>query len=162
MFDGSEDWQTYTPTGYGLIAYCSLSGYLKENAITTICDYYKSVINTTGSTDTYTKGNNTISVINSSSFDRIYLRDDTIQEGSTGLYNFKSRLSTNNITLYYVLSTPTYTLLNNTLQTELDNIAKALSYKDQTNISQTNNDLPFTISASAIRDMSNIFSLIEE
>jgi len=61
--------------------------------------------------------------------------------------------SNNNCTFYYPLATPTYTLLNNTLQTQLDNLYYKLaqSYKDQTNISQTNNDLPFSINASAIK-----------
>lgn len=68
------------------------------------------------------------------------------------LDNFKTWLSSNNTTVYYLLATPTYTLLNDTLQEELNNIKKALSYQDQTNISQVNDDLPFVISASAIKE----------
>lgn len=64
-------------------------------------------------------------------------------------------------TIYYVLSTATKELLSNTLQTQLDNISYAMAYQDQTNISQTNDDRPFVISASTIRDMSSIFDLIE-
>ena len=59
-------------------------------------------------------------------------------------------------TIYYQLATPTYILLNNTLQTELNNIEKAISYQGQTNVSQINNDLPFTLSLSAIRDLSTL------
>jgi len=64
---------------------------------------------------------------------------------------FKTWLSTHNLVVYYIRNTPIYTLLNDTLQEELNNIKKALSYDTQTNISQVNNDLPFVISASAIR-----------
>ena len=64
---------------------------------------------------------------------------------------FKTWLGTHNTNVYYPLATPEYTLLNDTLQEELTNIYnKALSYQDQTNISQENDDLPFVISASAI------------
>lgn len=59
----------------------------------------------------------------------------------------KTWLNTHNTIVYYVLSTPTYTLLNDTLQTQLDNLQYALAYDTQTNISQTNTDLPFIINA---------------
>lgn len=75
---------------------------------------------------------------------------------------YKTWLSTNNVLLYYPTTTPTYTLLNDTLQTQLDNLAKAISYQDQTNVSQTNAGLPFVIKLSAIRDLSGIFELIQE
>ena len=61
--------------------------------------------------------------------------------------DFKVWLSTHNVTNYYPLATPEYILLNDTLQTQLDNIQYALAYDTQTNISQTNNDLPFIINA---------------
>lgn len=64
---------------------------------------------------------------------------------------FKTFLSNNNFEFYYVLENPTDTLLNNTLQTQLDNIYyNAMSYQGQTNVSQENDDLPFVISASAL------------
>lgn len=72
------------------------------------------------------------------------------------LDDFKTWLSTHNIIVYYVLATPTYTILPNELQTQLDNLSKALSYDEQTNISQVNDDLPFVISASALKDISNL------
>lgn len=74
--------------------------------------------------------------------------------------NFKTWLSTHNVVVYYPISTPTYTLLSDTLQTQLDNLSKAITYQDQTNVSQTNNDLPFVIKLSAIRDLSGIFEEI--
>ena len=73
----------------------------------------------------------------------------------------KRWMSDNNITFYRVVTTPTFTLLSDTLQTQLDNIHKAITYQGQTNVSQTNNDLPFVIKLSAIRDLSGIFELIQ-
>ena len=68
--------------------------------------------------------------------------------------DFKNWLASNNVTICYVLSTPTYTLLNDTLQEQLNNIhEKLLSYKGTTNISQVNNDLPFVLGVSAIEDL---------
>lgn len=60
-------------------------------------------------------------------------------------------------TIYYGLTTSTYTLLNDTLQEQLENIYNwVLSYNAQTNITQTNADLPFTINASAIYDLNKL------
>ena len=80
--------------------------------------------------------------------DDTYIRLD--EDRVSTVEDFRTWLSTNNLTTYSVLETPTNILLNSTLQTQLDNIAKAISYQEQTNISQTNDDLPFIISASAL------------
>lgn len=69
---------------------------------------------------------------------------------------FKTWLSTHNVKVKYVLETPTYILLDNTLQTQLDNIEKMMSYDEQTNISQVNDDLPFILDISALKDISNL------
>ena len=59
--------------------------------------------------------------------------------------------------IYYVLANPEYILLNDTLQEALNTLeSKLLAYKGQTNISQVNNDLPFEIVASALKDISNL------
>ena len=73
----------------------------------------------------------------------------------TTLEEAKTWLASNNVYAYYILATPTYTLLNDTLQTQLNNIRdKVLAYQDQTNISQVNNDLPFRLKLSAIKKYS--------
>lgn len=52
-------------------------------------------------------------------------------------------------TVYYGLNTPTYTeITDNTLISQLEAVKR--SYGGQTNISQVNNDLPFTIKAKAL------------
>ena len=54
-------------------------------------------------------------------------------------------------TIYYGTTTPTYILLNNTLQEQLDNICEwAKAYDGQTNIRQTNAYLPFVIKYRAV------------
>ena len=71
--------------------------------------------------------------------------------------DFKNWLSTHNTEVYYALATPQYILLNDTLQHQLDDIYNWVeSYPGQTNISQINNDLPFIISARAMKDLSVI------
>jgi hypothetical protein len=82
---------------------------------------------------------------------------DFMNDNFTDLASYKSWLSTHNTIVYYILNTPEYILLNDTLQEQLDIIeSKLLSYKGQTNISQVNNDLPFVISSSALKDLSSL------
>lgn len=74
---------------------------------------------------------------------------------SSKTITYDSALSVAN-TIYYQKETPTYTkLTDTTLINQLENTYKnMLSYKGTTNISQVNNDLPFTLSVSAIEDLS--------
>ena len=54
--------------------------------------------------------------------------------------------------MYYPLATPTYTeITDSTLISQLNALAR--SYLGQTNITQTNNDLPFIINATALKEM---------
>ena len=59
-------------------------------------------------------------------------------------------LGSNNVEFWYPFVTPTYTPITGTLATQLENCYQnLLSYSNQTNINQTNADLPFVISATA-------------
>lgn len=80
----------------------------------------------------------------------------SLDENYTTISQFKTWLNTHNTIVYYVLATPTNILLNDTLQATLDSF---YSWQEQTNISQENNDLPFVIKASAIRDMTKIYDI---
>ena len=63
-------------------------------------------------------------------------------------------LGSNNVTLYYQLSTPTYTPITGTLAEQLENVyQKMLSQKGVTNISQINDDLSFNLSVQALEDL---------
>ena len=73
----------------------------------------------------------------------------------TTVADFKAWLSTHNVKLYYVLATPTNTEITyQPLIDQLNELEKAQSKENQTNISQVNNDLPFIISASALKKWS--------
>ena len=73
------------------------------------------------------------------------------------LNGFKSWLETNQPIIYYILATPTNELFNDAIQEQLEDIYNnMLSYEGQTNISQINNDLPFNINSSALKDLSDL------
>lgn len=153
VLDGSESWNFY---GGVLFADTTIS-YLKKVGITTLSDTYKAANNVGNSSDVYNNGNNTISVFRDVGFNRIYIRDDNFSDA----ISFKTWLSNNNAVLYCVLTASTYTLLNNTLQTELNNIEYAVAYDGQTNISQENDDLPFIINAKAVYDLNKLLTRVE-
>lgn len=70
---------------------------------------------------------------------------------------WKSWLGTNQPKIYYVLATPTTTeITDTTLISQLEALTGAESYSGQTNISQTNDDKPFIITAKALKDLSNL------
>ena len=147
VLDGSENWVEWSVAEQTNLSHYILDGYIQNNDtsgndIRGKCDNYI-VVKNSHSTE--------ISLglrQNGDNLKRIYV---TTLETLNTLELFKTYLSIHNATLYYVLATPTYTLLNDTLQTELDNIDKLLkSYNGQTNISQVNDDLPFNMLASAL------------
>ena len=70
---------------------------------------------------------------------------------ATDVTTFKNWLGTHNVILYYVLATPTDTeITDTTLINQLNALEQAMSYDDQTNISQENDNLPFIINATAL------------
>ena len=82
----------------------------------------------------------------------LYVRNVNI----TTLDDWKAWLPSNPLTFYIPLATPTYTLLNDTLQEQLNTLYNnVMSVKGQTNISQTNADLPFSMNASALKKGDN-------
>ena len=86
-----------------------------------------------------------------------YLSDiSTVQNAKA---SFITWLSSNPITVYFPLATPTITeITDTTLIEQLDNLEKAYSYDTQTNISQTNQDKPFIISYEAILSLKNVLN----
>ena len=120
-------------------------GYV-SNAVFNAVIYCLKYINNNDATK-----NNAIRLSNTS----LYVYDNRftdIETASTLLYGLE---------YYYQTTVSTYILLNDTLQTQLNNIRdKVLAYQDQTNISQVNNDLPFTISASAIYDLNKLVARV--
>jgi len=67
--------------------------------------------------------------------------------------DFKTWLSTHNTEVRYILATPTDTeITDTTLINQLDNIENAFSYEGTTNIGQVNNDKPFILDTTALKD----------
>lgn len=65
--------------------------------------------------------------------------------------DFKTWLSNNNVSMYLVLATPTYTQITGDLATQLEEYYE--SYDGQTNITQIPNDLPFVLDVSVLEDL---------
>ena len=66
--------------------------------------------------------------------------------------DFKTWLSNNNTIVYYPLATPTYTEITDTdLINQLEDLKTAKSVEGQTNITQTNEELPFILDVSGLK-----------
>lgn len=101
---------------------------------------------------------NGIAVANTSNRIILKITDTSINT----LELFKNWLSSNNVTIYYILSTPTDTqITDTTLISQLEAIKEATSYSPQTNISQVYADAPFNITASTLLDLSSILNDLE-
>ena len=141
MYNGTETPTSVSNNRFQIpLSQSAISGYSTTNFK---CNMFKNV---SASESTSTTDENVFTV----SGGYIYFRvgDSTTTE------QFTTLLSKNNARVYYVLATPTYILLNDTLQLQLNEIQKALSYDTQTNVSQINTDLGFVIDASAIEEYS--------
>lgn len=77
----------------------------------------------------------------------VWIDKERLTESTTSA--FRTFLSNNPMTIYYILTTPTYTLIEGELLNQLEAIK--MSYEGQTNISQDNNDLPFILNPSALK-----------
>lgn len=118
--------------------------------ILVMSDYYKGV------TTNYRDGisNNCIAKVIGSSNQQIGIKDNRYTTTS----ELQTWLSTHNTIVYYALETPTNTqITDTTLITQLDNLQKAISYDSQTNISQTNEDKSFIITAEMFLSLKSIF-----
>ena len=98
-------------------------------------------------------------VVNSATLDNIFSTVNTynanmriLNKSISTNADFKAWLITHNLTIYYVLATPTTTeITDTTLINQLEELYIAKSKENQTNISQINNDLGFIINASALK-----------
>ena len=152
MLDGSEGWTYVAITqGFTIPPTDTTFALRNQNVYDGYCNYFTVNKNSSTWTNVYYCGWNT-----SNTF---WLKDGG--NIATSLTDFKTWLSTHNTIVNYPLATPKNTeITDTTLITQLNNLEKALSYQGQTNISQTNNDLPFNLDTTAIRDLSGIFELI--
>ena len=151
IFDGSEnEWQfsNQTKLSYKYTNFPNGFPYSQSTVFPIYCNYLRR-FDQSGVYNGYRPA--IISCLSSpSNILYIYLGDSTIDT----VAKLQTWLSTHNLIVYYLLDTPTYTLLGDTLQTELDNIDKLLkSYTNETNITQINDDLPFNMDITAIEDI---------
>ena len=96
-------------------------------------------------------GTNTPRIVGSNGYNLWLWDTNNYFENAEAIKQF---MINNNVVTNYALATPTYTPLNDTLQSQLDTIeSMLLSYKGQTNISQINNDLPFIMTSTALKEL---------
>lgn len=145
IFDGTEDWNNMygiylfgfpnALNDYPSVVGYGLSNYYKYNPIQSGID-----ANTNNGDFAIQRSSNTIY--------NVFFKNTSIN----GVENFKTWLSTHNTIVYYPLATPTYTeITDSTLLSQLETVKR--SYDGQTNISQNNDDLPFIINATALKEM---------
>ena len=147
VFDGTENWYENVNN-----IQATLSSITFISNSECFSNYFKSVL--------YSSSEFGISVYQSGNTPYVRVNQGKTKIG--GLSTFKAWLSSHNTTLYYPLATSTNTeITDQTLIAQLDNFEKAISYNNQTNISQENNDLPFIISASAFMSLKYLFGNLE-
>ena len=137
VLDGSESWQKSSNT--------SVDRFYLDNAS------FNMINRSLGYSNYFINSNAVVSDIGKyyTNVNQIVINFSTYD--TTTLAQFKTWLSTHNTEVYYVLATPTYTQITNTeLIEDLENLASAIGYDNQTNIS-SNGSLPVVISASMIK-----------
>lgn len=146
VFTGNEVWADYPTQGTNYYkAYTSSVMLGRTNSMETdsYCDYFKN--------NMFYGENNGIGMTKNATYISI---SNTIVNSSADL---KTWVGNNKPIIYYILENPTYTQITGTLAEQLEYVYQLMkSYKGQTNISQTNTDLPFVINASALQDLSTL------
>jgi hypothetical protein len=147
IFNGSEHWSLYdnkylrSPTVGDIEAsylYCNIGSYIIFSALNVNTD-------------------NRVAPRATSSANQFWARFSQFADADA----FETFLTTTNMIVYYT-SNPRYILLNDTLQSQLTEIYKwVLSYQEQTNISQVNNDLPFVINTITCYDLNKLLTRVE-
>ena len=143
VLDGNTNWDLVSINTYN-IANFALSGGLADyigGTINLALTNYFSAQTTLGS-NTQTPG----FYLNQAK--EFYLRIESSTASTSA--ELKAWFSSNNTNLCYVVATPTYTPITGTLKDELETAWRAYSYKDTTNISQVNYDLPFNLDITAL------------
>lgn len=150
VLDGSERWILRTDvtqaSGYYTFRNADyISGEFTSNSFG-YSNYYEVV--TSGNAE-----KNNIRLVNSDGCGtQICINGDIVKTAQ----ELKTWLSTHNTIVYYVLATPTNTLIEDTtLIEQLEEIKSANSYEGQTNISHDSNDAPFLVDVSALQSGSD-------
>ena len=150
VLNGTENWKY----GTGNVFYADdITDYATSNNVP-FSNYFKGISNVTGAGDSaFSSNDNVIAFINVSggTTPRLYINSSSFNSNVTTL---KTWLTTHNVIVYYITNGASHINISQnyeTLTTQLENLKNnAKSYDDETNISQTNNDLPFDITAYAL------------
>ena len=150
ILDGSENW-IYSDTYQGIKQFNLLNSdtiYSNDSSVNIISNYYLGI----GFSNSWTK-DNSITIANpQQSGKRIRIMTSI----SSTVEDFKTWLSTHNTIVYYALSTPTYEKITDSdLKAQLEQLYKAKSYNNITNITQENDNAPFIIKADALLQISD-------
>lgn len=132
VLDGSESWGRYIETSKPVFWVTTDSiniDYKQESGLPCYSNYFQGKGQVSSFDDVYNLGNNVIAF--RTTFTRIAIRDDSI----TSTTDFANWLSSNNVSVYYVLATPTTTqITDDDLITQLEALIGATTYLGQTNI----------------------------
>lgn len=152
VLNGSESWNFLERTGVNVFQNNNLlSDLIRKSAteINIISDYFLGTSDSQGNVANSIRSNNT---------GQLYITIPNTNPISASTSAFTAWLENNNVNAYFILATPTYTKITSsdypTLYSQLEAIYNAQGYDNQTNISQTNSDLPFKITASALKEWS--------
>ena len=152
VLDGTESWQfsTVINDNYGFYLIKDDVAFNTTNEIKVLSNYFK------GKTPDSVIGDGETGISTRRGTGQgLYIRMYNATEMTAE--DLKTFLSNNNSPTYYVLATPQYLPITGTLAEQLENVYKnMLSQKGQTNISQVNDDLPFTISAITLKSLENL------
>lgn len=153
VLNGSENWgksSAYSTSTYFAGFTTVVTNVIKQNSYNVICDNF-----TLGS---YISVRDNECIANNEKSINIQILASRLSENTADA--LKTWLSTHNTEVYYILATPTNTEITyQPLIDQLNELEKAQSKENQTNISQVNNDLPFIISASALKEWQENASL---
>ena len=137
VLDGSENWGEDTEKTLTQVFRYSIQPSAAAGGIRIWSD--KFIYNQLGDTEKI-----------ASSTGRLYIA--ALKTRASTAEDFKTWLSTHNTTAYYAVATPVITQITDTiLISQLEALYKAQSKNGQTNVLQTNADIPFTIYASALK-----------
>ena len=142
-FTGEENWAS---SSYGTNTWSNsslINTNYDENKLQVISNIFRGIPaserNTAGDNVTYSGANSSL-----------IIRNTTLAT----LTEVRSATSGNYI--YYYMATPTYTKIEGTLASQLEDVWRANTYDNQTNVSQVNNDLPFELYFKALGTPSNV------
>ena len=142
-YNGTENWMTFAiDYEYQIIVQDAKEGDFENQFFPSLCNKYVNHNVGGASLNNYEFSNFTSGV-----YRWIRIRHNDI----TTLANYKTWLASNTPTFYYLLSYPTSEGIPSNLINQIEQFYQAQSKNNQTNISQINNDLAFTLNISALK-----------